>query len=545
MGTIFAKLLGTPEIFYDGRRITFDLRKAEALFYYLLVKKQVLRDELVNILWPDESEKIGKKKLRNAVYTIRKVFDTDILVSPKRSVIMLDEKLQWEIDLDEFLEENKSKSIGMYKGEFLQGFLVKDADDFERWIFQERDKYRDIYISRLEREIESYIQQKNLSDAEAYCKELIKVDELNEDAYRRLMKIYCFQEQYNKGIEIYQKLVKILKEELFITPDIDTINMFEMLMKEKSIKESVDQEQKQEFYYGREKEVEILKRNQYKFTSRKDGKSIVILGEAGIGKSRLMNEFLKASSLEQVYVLDTYCYQAEENYLLKPWNGIFTKLSRIVNEEDIEIPSAWRSIVSYIFPVFYAQDCMTEMNQIENIDILKYQVAEKAIVNVLSKVAKTKKIILLFEDIQWIDEMSLTLLKNVVLENRNTSLIFIATCRDGYDEKIDKFLTEMVRYNLVNKIELYRLNKNEVIDFAQQALPAYPFTQQLNDLMYKETEGNTFFLVEFLNNLKQNGHIGKISSKMKDILENRILNVSVEGCIRRRPKNIKNFFYFF
>lgn len=540
MNKITARLLGTPEVLYHGHRITFPFRKAEALFYYLLVKKQASRDELVNLFWPELQENIGKKNLRNAVYMIRKIFQADVIVSPQRAILRLSEEIHWEIDVDQFLHSEEDNGMDGYQGEFLQGFLVKDAENFEYWMFRERDAYQDIYIHKLYKAMKKYISSKKFIEAEACCKKLIDVDEFNEGAYRALMKVYSLQGQYNKGIETYNKLVQVLNKELAISPDIKTIDAFKKLLKEKSIYESLEKEETQSFYHGRKEEIKALKQNYYSFQNETNAKSIVVLGEAGIGKSRLVEEFFKSSNVEEVYVFKAYCYEAEENYLLKPWNGIFSKLSKLLKEENIQIPSLWKNIVSCIFPGFCPEDAPMDRNLVEHMDVLKYQVAENAIVNILLKVAQEKKIILFFEDLQWIDELSLSLLQTMLLENRNTSLMMIATCRSSHQPKIDQFFGQISRYDLMKKIELKRLSKEETLNFASALLPDYTFTQDLKDFMYKETEGNTFFLLEFLNNLKENGTMGMLSPKMEDILKNRIANVSLEG---QKILNIASVFF--
>ncbi|WZL73823.1 AAA family ATPase [Clostridiaceae bacterium 35-E11] len=529
MNKITARLLGTPEVFYNGHRIKFPFRKAEALFYYLLVEKQASRDILVNFFWPELQENTAKKNLRNAVYMIRKVFEADVIVSPQRAMLMLSEDISWKIDVDQFLQNQESTGIALYQGEFLQGLLVKDAENFEHWMFRERDAYRDSYMHKLHKLLKKYISSKRFMEAEDCCKKLIAVDEFNEEPYRILMEVYSLQGQYNKGIETYNKLVEVLDKELAIRPDLKTNDVFETLLKEKSIQESLEKEESQCFYYGRKEEIKFLKQNHYAFHKQVDRKSIVVLGEAGIGKSRLVEEFFKSSNLEEVYVFKAYCYEAEENYLLRPWNGIFSKLSKLLKEENVQIPPLWKNIVRCIFPAFFPEDGSMDKNLVENVATFKYQVAENAIVNILLKVAEEKKIILFFEDLQWIDQLSLSLLQTILLENRNTSLMMIATCRSSHQRKIDQFFGQISRYDLMKKIELKRLSKEDTLIFASRLLPDYAFTEELKNVMYNETEGNTFFLLEFLNNLKENGTIGMISPKMEDILKNRIANVSSEG----------------
>ncbi|MFZ5966953.1 MAG: AAA family ATPase [Bacillota bacterium] len=540
MNKITARLFGTPEVLYNGHQMTFPFRKAEALFYYLLVKRHATRDELVNLLWGEVDENVAKKNLRNAVYMIRKVFDGDVIVSPQRAILQLSSSYQWDIDVETFLEGKEKSDHNPYKGEFLQGFLVKDADIFEQWMFQTRERFRDQYIGILHKEIKECLAKKDYTQAENCCKQLIQCDELDERAYRTLMRIYSKEEQFNKGIEAYHRLVEVLERELSISPDVKTIEVFETLLKDKSVKESIVKQSTEQFYFGREKEIHMLKQNLFQFLTMDTGKSVVIFGEAGIGKSRLLDRFLQNQELEDTHVLGAYCYQAEEKYLLKPWNGIFSKLSHLITKENIEIPLIWQNIISYIFPVFAQYSSITDENPVEKVDILKYQVAEKAIVNVLQKVAQDKKLILFFEDLQWIDEMSLSLLKNVILEDRNQSIMVVATCRSGFEEKVDPVIIECIRYDLMERMELQRFSKGEIEAFAVERMPNYHFTDQIKEMMVKETEGNPFFLIEFLNNLHETGYVGGMSSKMKDILKSRFLSVSKEG---QKILNIASIFF--
>jgi DNA-binding SARP family transcriptional activator len=142
--TVTCKLLGTPEILKDGDKVIFPYKKAEALFYYIIVKKKCFRDTVVELLWGSVDEEIAKKSLRNAMYIVNKTFGNNVLVSPKRSTIMLNPEIAFNSDVETFLNNDDCSGIDVYKGEYLEGFLVKDADSFEKWLFSARNQYRDI-----------------------------------------------------------------------------------------------------------------------------------------------------------------------------------------------------------------------------------------------------------------------------------------------------------------------------------------------------------------------------------------------------------------
>ncbi|SDL10898.1 tetratricopeptide repeat protein [Natronincola ferrireducens] len=540
MTTITGKLLGNPIIYKDNQQIIFPYKKAEALFYYLLIEKRASREILVNLFWGTAPEDMAKKNLRNAVYMIKKAFNEEVLVSPQRSIITLSPHIHYEIDIEDMVKDRKILSLEEYNGEFLEGFFVRDATDFEDWMFDHRNKYRDSYIHKLYQGAKDSYGNNQFKNAEKYCKILIQRDEFDERAYRILMMVYKSQRKYNQAIEVYHELAHILNEELSIAPDTQTTKLLEEIIKEKSIRDALDKKQHKEFFYGREKELQIFKKIYGEFVKKPNSRSIIITGEAGIGKSKLLDYFIKSSVCEEETVLFTHCYQAEENYSLKPWNRIFSKVSNIIDESKLDLPILLRNIVGYVFPSFSTSLEVTAINPVENLDSLKYPIIENAIIDILERVAKYKKIILVFEDLQWADAMTMDLIKSVILKNRSSSIMVITTCRNEYKVKIDRFITELSSCQLIEKIDLSRFNKQETINFAKQLLPKYSFHPQLKDLIYKETEGNAFFLTEFLNNIQENRQGIEITGKMEDIIKSRFLNISEEG---KKILNILSVFF--
>ncbi|HYE83848.1 MAG TPA: AAA family ATPase [Clostridia bacterium] len=529
MTAIRCKFFGTPEVFKDGERIIFPYKKAEALFYYLVLKKQCFRDILVEMLWGSVEEETAKKSLRNAMYIVNKTFEGNVLVSPKRAIIMLNPEITFESDVDVFFKDDSCTSIEAYEGEYLEGFLVKDADSFDKWIFSVRNQYRDLYITKLHKQIKKCIKEKKLTEVELFCKNLIAVDEFNEKAYRILMNAYRRMGLYEKSIDVYNELTKLLKKELSITPDQRTNELFGEIVKEKAARQTFSRNEAEGFFYGRQKELRFLGENYYRFISEKKGRSIVIMGEAGLGKTALINRHLKVVEDEKTIILKTNCYQAEESYLLKPWSDILYQLSRVIEEEKIEVPVLLQRIVGQIFPAFAIKDEYVAQNPIEQIDILKYQAAEKAIIDIFKHVSGKKKILLIFEDIQWIDSMSLSLMNDIIMDNKNQTLIFIASARTSQRARIERFIVASRVNESIQMIELNRFNREETIEFASGMMPDLDIDVELGNSIYRETEGNTFFIVEFLNNLKHNEKLYSISPKMQDIIKSRFLSVSDEG----------------
>ena len=86
MKKIRINLCGNPQVLADGREVSFPYKKAEGLLYYLCVRKSVTREELINLLWSEEDEAAGKKKLRDAIYQIRQALGKEFCVTTVISI---------------------------------------------------------------------------------------------------------------------------------------------------------------------------------------------------------------------------------------------------------------------------------------------------------------------------------------------------------------------------------------------------------------------------------------------------------------------------
>ena len=189
MDVIRIKMFNIPSCYINDEKLIFPFKKVEALFYYLLENKQATRDELVALLWAEEQEEIAKKNLRNAIYNIKKVFNSQIVISPEKHIVMLNEEVTIVTDVQCFLG-NYFNAIDSYSGDFLQGFYVKKGQEFQQWVNIKREKYKDIYIKKLNNKIEEKQKEGDNNSLEKYCKLLVSVDEYNEEAHRMLMEVY-------------------------------------------------------------------------------------------------------------------------------------------------------------------------------------------------------------------------------------------------------------------------------------------------------------------------------------------------------------------
>jgi DNA-binding SARP family transcriptional activator/predicted ATPase len=529
MAILKAELMGPPEIRINGEIINFPYKKVEALLYYLLVNKKIKRAKIAFLLWGDMPEDNAKKNLRNALYHLKKLIGNDIIITSDKFTIELIEKYKIDIDLELLLKEDMKNLLNLYRGEFLQDFFVNDCLEFNNWLFEQKNYYQNVYINLLKEAINDSKKRGNSDKIIDYLNLLIKIDEFNELAYRELMKIYVENGLTAKAIELYKHLKDRLNSELSITPDSDTVKLFEEIYTDK-----VELNKSSNDFIGREKELSILINNINSFIYGQTASSMLIVGEAGIGKTSLIKKALSSIDLRNSLILNTNCYSAEEHFIFKPWKIILEQLKKEINLDIFDKSIPWKKIVSYIFPSFLSKENIKLTDEFLNFESIQHQSAVDVLNYLLTEVAKKRKLILVFDDLQWCDEKSLELLKLLIYNNRNTNILVLSASRNERKDKLEEFFPTLRRYGYLKEIRLERLDIIELEKFARKKLPGYKFTRDLIKRIYQETEGNIFFLVESLKLLKRNKENDKklsnfMTNKSRDILRERTLLVSKEA----------------
>lgn len=526
MDLLNVRLFSTPAVFIKDKRIVFPSRKFEALFYYIFVNKEASREELASLLWPETDPQTGRKNVRNALYYIKKSLDIDAIISPNNSIVMFNPEVQACSDLDKLLSDDEW--IDAYTGDFLQGFIVKDEEALESWILISREKYKSIYVQKLYEKIKEDFANGDYESIEQCARRLIEIDEYDERAYRVLIKALADMNMCNKAADVYDKLCEKLKKDLGIIPDIKTRNLYKNIQKKRSTAETEVINKDQKIFFGRKQELAILNNNYSNFINNEDYSSIMIIGEAGIGKTTLKDRFLEEIDHNDTFILDTSCYQAEEEFPLRPWAGILTKVASIIEEEKIKVPHLWSEIIQAFFPSLVLNTLKSESSINIEGNSLKLKLLEETIISLFREISKIKKTIIIFDDIQWMDGLSISLLAGMML-HLDKKVLFVITCRNGYSQRVEDFIVDMSRHDRIKRVELERFTKQEVIDFAKIALPHHSLHDDMYEKIYQETEGNTFFIVEYLNSLRENREMDMMSARMNDILKSRFIGVSEDG----------------
>ncbi|MGE5574886.1 MAG: BREX system ATP-binding domain-containing protein [Ignavibacteria bacterium] len=232
------------------------------------------------------------------------------------------------------------------------------------------------------------------------------------------------------------------------------------------------------------------------------GKTLFIVGEAGSGKTRLINEFLYKIQDKNAIIITGWCLS---NAIIPyfPFIEAFRHFSRNLKE---------------IFSQDPFQTVGTKILLAENAQTFAPQVwMDQVFASVLKELvylSAKKPTILVLEDIHWADSASLALLHYISRAIRTERVFVLATFRkEGLNSDINgqplpllETLRSMSREDLFEKVELPNLDVNQIGKLAESILGG-DLDQNLTEKLYNESAGNPLFVVESLTMLLNEGSL--------------------------------------
>ncbi|MBV9648077.1 MAG: AAA family ATPase, partial [Candidatus Eremiobacteraeota bacterium] len=240
---------------------------------------------------------------------------------------------------------------------------------------------------------------------------------------------------------------------------------------------------------GRREELCVLNDGR-KGLAQSRGTAILISGEAGIGKSRLLTEFLKAAAEGRARnVASAQCLEVAR----RPFGPIREWLGALTPRRPREHSPAIREALAHIVPELIAD---APDRKLEKADVFA------ALAAYLRATADERATILSIEDLHWADASTLEFIAFLTTRLAGARLMLVATYRSeetGTNDALASAVTRMLREPVVHRIELQGLAPREVRELLERALEGHPPLSHaaLADVSAR-SEGNPFFAEELL-----------------------------------------------
>jgi DNA-binding SARP family transcriptional activator len=564
-------LLGAPRLEKDGKPVEFDTRKAMALLAYLAVTGQSHgRDALAALFWADYDQTRARAALRRTLSVLHKALGGDALEITRESIGLLPNGPVWS-DVAEFHRllgepaahvhtqqdicprclESLGEAARLYRADFLAGFTLRDSPEFDDWQFFQTETLRRELAGILERLTLGFAARGDYESAIAHARRRLALDPLDEPAHRQLMQLYAASGQHAAALRQYRECARLLDEELGVLPMDETVRLYQDIKEQRSLGSAASEPRQLAQtlaptpparspgplpLVGRGQELAAMQKLYNGM--RAGGNFLVLEGEAGIGKTRLADEFVSWVRLRGASVISARCYSGESYLAYAPFiDGLRGGLYAAPSDWHQSLQPHWIVDAARLLPELGRLRADLPPAAPLNSPGAQTRFFEGVCQVLLALCAGASPGVLLFDDLEWADEASLDLLTYLVRRLHGRRLFVLAVWRSedlASVHRLRRLLAETQRDGYGSAVQLARLDPASVHELAGTVAAGLGLAlETLAHRLYQETEGLPFFISEYLAALPQAA--GSLESDwsmpqgVRDILRSRLEAVDETG----------------
>lgn len=266
--------------------------------------------------------------------------------------------------------------------------------------------------------------------------------------------------------------------------------------------------------YGRENEVEALVAAFNRVTDQGSAELLLVSGYSGIGKSTLVRELYKPLVQEHGFFLTGKFDQYRANVPFSTTTQAFKEFILFLLTKPEEVVQFWKQelesalgangavIVNVIPELALLIGPQTPVAILPAADEQqRFDLTFRKFVGVFAR--SEHPLVLFLDDLQWADAASLRLIKNLIAEGENTYLLIIGAFREnevGSEHLLTQVVNELQAADVtVEKIVLQSLSADITKAFVADSLQCtQDQAASLSNLVYEKTQGNPFFIIQFL-----------------------------------------------
>ncbi len=561
MSPVRIALLGVPIIERDGALVQVDTRKAIALLAYLAVSEgPQSRDVIASLLWCDLDASGARAALRRTLSTLKAALPAAALESDRRIILL--RRASLDLDLDRFRGAPRQArehghalhqgcptclptlidAVAWYRDEFLSGFTLRDSVEFDDWQRIQAELLGRDLAEALQGIVAGLSAAGRFGDAVGYAQRRLALDPLNEAAHRTLMHLYSRTGQRPAALRQYRDCVRLLEEELAVTPVEETTRLYQAIKEhderplptsEPAVPLADPPASLRLPLVGRSREWQALLGACE--AGRRGGHIVVLEGEAGIGKTRLITDLLEHLRSGGATALSARCYEGEADLAYAPilqlLRAAIDHLRRSAGIDRL-VPGDLREAVRLMPDMDALLPSGVSSASLESPGARSRFL--EGISRVLLAAGGNGSLILALDDLQWADAASLECLIYLLrrLEGRHICVVLAWRGEDiSPAHLVRRVITEARRAGKATILQPARLDRTSVKQLVEYAaLTAAPArAADLSERLYEETEGLPLFLGEYLTALADGALTGALPLGVRELLLSRLATISETG----------------
>lgn len=482
------KLLGVPSINLAGNWQPIPSDKRGAFLIYLAYKQDWLhREQLSFLFWPDSDDKTARRNLRQIINRSKKLAFAE-------TIELDDQRLRWQVNLDTtsfkeaIAKQNWAEATKLYQADFCEDLKLTDSNAFQDWLALERQAYASAFAEAARKHAAELLASKAYLEAARLLKRVLMQDDLAEDVLQRYLEAAYLAGQKEEALQFYEQFTQRLKTELDLEPLQETQEIIAVIKQSETLSVSAQKPKSKQLVplsvmrppalVGRQALIEEIQMSHAQL--------IILKGEAGVGKTRLMAELAPNAVL----------IKAQEGLANIPFNPIVS----FIKEREVKPLKALGA---------YQDDLLRLIPELEpNLrpgpadPITAKQRLLEALARYLELSASKTGVALAFDDIQWLDASSLELL--VFLQHRGT-LKIMATCRKfELSEQLAKTLKSLP---FAQMISVEPLAKTAIETLLSKLMNSEAKPALFANWLHTNTGGNIMFVLETLKSLFEAGDL--------------------------------------
>jgi predicted ATPase/DNA-binding SARP family transcriptional activator len=475
------------------------------------------RQRLAFCFWSESTDAQARTNLRRELHSLRQALpDADRFIQADAKTIQWRSDAPFILDVAEFeqaaivdqpdqsgqpshtdAQTTLERAANLYRGDLL-------PDCYDDWIIPERERLQQICIRVLDQLIHLLQDQKNYRAAIRYAQQLLRLEPLNEATYRTLMQLHALNGDRAGALRLYQQCVESLKQELGVEPDAATYKLYHQLL---SLHANQDDPLAQPVtsgfpvsarpdplvapavlrqpgrgdrlsLIGREAEWAAIQRWVAARSNSAAAEILLVIGEPGIGKTRLLEEL--EAEVRQVggRVLWGRGFEAE---MLRPYGAWIDALRSIELSAIGNLPADLGTL-------------LPEVNTVPDGSIDRSRLFDAVAYLLMQLSGDGVPTLVIVDDIQWLDEASTALLHYVIRLLSHAPLLVACASRQQeltHNDSVLKFVQALRREQRLRSIELVPLNKSQITELAHAVDATID-----GDRVFADSGGNPLYALE-------------------------------------------------